>query len=352
MIPIQNLYYLLCYAWDSLEEAQVVDLRELDDFDRIEDLFGLVLARAVTRIARRGLDWSYVDFQEELAGVRGKIELAATVKRSSSVRHRLVCSFEFLSPDVIHNQIIASTLDLIGRHEPLDAGVRREVRIALSRMRGVSVIPLTRQVFSRVHLDRNRRNYRFLINICRLLHDTRMVDQSSGQSRFIGLDLERITMWRVFETFTARFFEKEQSRYQVHSQRKVDWFELRTRGWSSHGRIPVMRPDLLLISGERRIILDTKFYSSGGIGEEPDAKLDAGNLYQLFAYVVNRERTCPEGPTHEGILLYPTVGEETQVDFSAHGHRFQARSVDLGMPWRRIHNGMLDVLDINTSRAV
>ena len=347
MIPIRNLYYLLCYAWDSLEEARAVDLQELDDFDRGDDLFGLVLARAVTRIARRGLDRSYIDFEEELAGVRGKIELAATIKRASLVRHRLVCSFEDLSSDVIHNQIIASTLNILARHQPLDTGVRQAVRTALSRMRGVSKIPLTRQAFSRVHLDRNRRAYRFPINVCRLLHETLIVDQSSGQSRFIGLDRERITKWRVFENFAARFFEKEQSRYRVHAQRRVDWFELRSRGWSSQNRVPVMRPDLLLKSDERRIVLDTKFYRSGGLGDETGAKLDAGNLYQMFAYVVNRERMRPEGPTHEGMLLYPTVGVKTRVDFTTHGLRLQARSVDLGRPWREIHDAMLDMLDIS-----
>ena len=348
MIPVRNLYYLLCYAWESLEEAGSVDLDEFDGFDRIEDLFGLVLARAVTRTARRGLDRSYIDFEEELAGVRGKVELAATIKQASLVRHRLVCSFEDLSPDVIHNQIIASTLDVLARHQPLDAGVRREVRIALSQMRDVSMISLSGQAFSRVHLDRNRRAYRFLIKVCRLLHETRMVDQGSGQSRFIGLDLERITMWRVFETFAAKFFEKEQSQYQVQAQRIVYWFDLHTRGLSSRNRVPVMRPDLYLSSEERRIILDTKFYSTGGLADETDGKLDPGNLYQLFAYVVNRERAHPEGPTHEGMLLYPTVGVETRVDFTTHGHQFQARSVDLGRPWREIHDAMLRVLDIST----
>lgn len=344
MIPIRNLYYLLCYAWDNLEEAGTVDVQELDDFDRIEDLFGTVLARGVIRVARRGLDRSYIDFEEELAGVRGKIELGATLKRTSLVRQRLVCSFEDLSPDVVHNQIIASTLGVLARHARLDPGVRSEVRLAISRMRGVSVIPLTRQVFSRVHLDRNRRAYRFLINVCRLLHDTCMVDQTSGESRFVGLDLERITQWRVFERFAARFFQREQQGFQVRAQTRIDWYELGTRGPTSAGRVPIMQPDLMLENAERRVVLDTKFYKDGGLGDEPDAKLNSGNLYQLFAYVVNREHTHPVGPRHEGILLYPTVGQETRVEFTTHGHRFQARSVDLGRPWREIHQAMLGVL--------
>ncbi len=345
MIPIKNLYYLLCYAWDSVEEAGAADVQELEDFDRIEDLFGTILSRGVTRMARRGLDRSYIDFEEELAGVRGKIELGETIKRTSLVRQRLVCSFEDLSPNVIHNQIIASTLDVLARHKRLDRNVRSEVRLAISRMRGVSIVPLSRQVFSRVHLDRNRRAYRFLINVCRLLHDTHMVDQSTGESRFIRVDLERLTMWRVFENVSARFYRKEQGEYRVRAHTRGDWYELGTRGPASEGRVPIMKPDLLLESEARRVILDTKYYKDGGLGDESHAKLDSGNLYQLFAYVVNRERTHPNGPTHEGMLLYPTVGAETRVDFTTHDLRFQAKSVDLSRPWREIHKAMLGVLN-------
>lgn len=346
MIPIGNIYYLLCYAWDSHEELGTVDLNELENFNRVEDLFGNVLALGVMRVARRGLDRRYISFQEELPGVRGKIELSATIKHASRSRHRLVCSFEDLSHDVLHNQIIATTLDLLLKHRPLDKEVRRRVRAAATRMASVSRLRLTRQLFSRVQLDSNRRAYRFLINVCRLLFDTQLVDEESGESTFAGVDLERMALWRVFENFAARFYELEQQHYRVRAQTQVQWWALETFGRASEGRVPIMKPDLLLESGDRRIILDTKFYKSGGLSDETNAKLHAGNLYQLFAYVMNRERTHHEGPQHEGILLYPTVREETRVEFKTHEYRFQARSVDLTKSSTEIHRAMLETVDL------
>ena len=58
MIPVQNLYYLLCYAWDEVAELESAEARELGAFSRLQDLFGWVLARSVLRLARRGLDRS------------------------------------------------------------------------------------------------------------------------------------------------------------------------------------------------------------------------------------------------------------------------------------------------------
>ena len=82
------------------------------------------------------------------------------------------------------------------------------------------------------------------------------------------------------------------------------------------------------------------------LGDETNARLHSGHLYQLFAYVVNREMSNEGGPVHEGILLYPTVGDETRIDFLTHGRRFQARSVDLGSDGESIHSTMLQVIDL------
>ena len=120
MIPIGNVYYLLCYAWDCFEEAGLVHVQELEDFERSENLFGTLLARGVIRLARRGLDQSYIPFEEELPGIRGKIEIDRTLKQNSLLRHRLVCSFSDLSTDVVHNQIIASTLNALLKSRCLD----------------------------------------------------------------------------------------------------------------------------------------------------------------------------------------------------------------------------------------
>ncbi len=43
-IPIQNIYYLLCYAWDSLEEKGRVSV-DIDDTTQLLDLFAKVLIK-------------------------------------------------------------------------------------------------------------------------------------------------------------------------------------------------------------------------------------------------------------------------------------------------------------------
>jgi 5-methylcytosine-specific restriction enzyme subunit McrC len=47
MIPIQNIYFLLCYAWDTLPEGQVVKVSE-DECDTPVELLPASL-KAVLR---------------------------------------------------------------------------------------------------------------------------------------------------------------------------------------------------------------------------------------------------------------------------------------------------------------
>ena len=42
-IPIQNIYYLLCYAWDKLEEKELIDVDPVG-MTELVDLFARVLS--------------------------------------------------------------------------------------------------------------------------------------------------------------------------------------------------------------------------------------------------------------------------------------------------------------------
>jgi len=54
-IPIQNIYYLLCYAWDKLEEKEIVDVEPLDSTS-LADLFARVLINGTNHLLKRGFD--------------------------------------------------------------------------------------------------------------------------------------------------------------------------------------------------------------------------------------------------------------------------------------------------------
>ena len=342
-IPIANVYYLLCYAWGHAEESDEVRLKELDGLKRVHDLLGHVLAAGTFRLVRSGLDRGYREVREDLAGIRGKIAMSETASRALRCRGRVVCDLEELSYDVLHNRILRSTLGALLRVPDLDGDVRNRIRLAYRRIEGVSVVRLDRRLFGQLQLDRNRHCYRFLLSVCRLVYDYLLLDETSGEARFRDFRRDRARMWKLFEDFVTEFYRREQRDYRVNpGGRRIRWDDDGTAD-RHRARIPRMEGDVLLDSAKRRIIVDTKYYEKALTAYRGAGKLNSGHLYQLLAYLRNREAT-KAGPRHEGVLLYPMVRERLAVDLRLEGFSVRARSVDLGQPWPGIHREMLELI--------
>ena len=337
-IPIANIYYLLCYAWDHVEERDVVRLEALEELEKVQDLLGKVLAEGTFRLIRRGIDRGYREVHEDVAGIRGKMAVGETAKRALRARGQVACDFEELSYDVLHNRILRSTLKTLLRLSDLHLAVRAEVRNAYTKLDGVSVVPLNRRLFQQVQLDRNRRYYRFLLSVCWLIHEHLLVDEQSGKARFTEFSEER--MEKLYEDFIIQFYRREQDRFRVNQRgRVISWLD---EGTPDHQRskLPRMEADVILEAPDRRIIMDAKYYRDT-LGGRYGGKLHSNNLYQLLAYLRNREATVASGPRHEGILLYPTVDAPVAVDVCLEGFSVRARSIDLAQKWSNIHDGML-----------
>ena len=345
-IPILNVYYLLCYAWGRVQERDTARLATLGGLSTVQDLLGKVLAGGVNHLFRRGIDRGYVQRREDLAGIRGKLAVSETAKRALRARARAACDFEELSVDILPNRILRSSLHgLLGRRVTLDHHVRADVRSAYRRLDGISRTRLKRNTFGQLQLGGNRRLYHFLLSVCRLLYESSLVDETTGRTTFRDFRRDEATMWTLFEEFVTGFYQREQRMYRVNpGGRRVRWADPGWKTDADRDRIPVMDADVILESPQRRIILDTKYYKDAlargrGTGT---GKLHSANLYQLLAYVRNRQATRPDGPTHEGILLYPQVGDQPlRADIRLEGFRIQARTVNLDQDWRLIHEEML-----------
>ena len=340
-IPIANIYYLLCYAWDHLEERDLVRLEELGRLEGVHNLLGKVLAQGTFRLIRGGINRGYRQVCEDLPGIRGKIAIGESTKRALRARGQVTCEYEELARDVLHNRILRSTLRALMRIPYLHADVRREVRSAYAKLEGVTLVQLSRNLFQQVQLDRNRRYYRFLLSVCRLIHEQLSINEQSGEATFTSFSEER--MERLYEDFIIEFYRREQDRYRVnHQGRVIAWVD---KGTPDHhpSKLPRMEADVILEAESRRIIMDAKYYREA-IGGRYGGKLHSNNLYQLLAYLRNREATESHGPRYEGILLYPTVGELVEVEVRLEGFSIQARSIDLAQDWQSIHSDMLELI--------
>ncbi len=337
-IPVLNLYYLLCYAWNRLEERDVVGVTAIDSTE-LADLFAQVLLRGLAHLRRRGFDRGYIEFAHETPTLRGKLDFATTLRRNLFSRARAYCEYDRLSHDVLHNRIVKSTVEQLVRVQGLDSKLRDQLHETRAWFADVTPVALNNASFRRVQLHRNNAFYGFLIDVCQLVAQNLLVSEETGETLFRDFSREEGAMRRLFEEFVRNFLTHEQSDFNV-KKKQVEWFG-RALDKASERHLPKMETDIYLSSPERVIVIETKYSAKSFQRHFEKGTVRSEHLYQLFAYLQNIGHGAPDAPTPEGILLYPTVDTPLDLAYELSGHSVRVKTVNLNQDWPGIHADLL-----------
>lgn len=342
-IPIANLYYLLCYAWDVLDDKDDALVTELEGLEHGVELLAKVLSVSFQQLWRRGLDRGYRTLEDELRSPRGRVDVPRMVARQLERLGRAACRFDELGHDVLQNQIIATTARRLLRLPKL--GKLRDEIIAIDRtLADVSTIPLRASTFTQLHLQGRLRRYRLPLHICELIHDQLAVDEATGDVEFRDFVEDPRKMPVLFENFVRNFYRHEAPGWSVKRD-DIAW-TLKPLTDSAGDYLPKMQTDISLRSEGQTVIIDTKFYAKALVSRYDDGaeKLRPAHLYQLTAYLRNIATRGGQDRHAAGVLLYPEVKPLPSMKYEAEGHRLTATGIDLSKDWRTIHNRLLEIV--------
>lgn len=339
-IPIENIYYLFCYAWDRFEEAQAVSVKGTSSPD-LPNLLAKVLLVGTRTLMRRGLDRGYKPHDEEIATVRGQIDLGETVRLWSRRARRLHCHFDELSHDVLHNRILKASLRRLAKAPTLDRNLARDLQQVALHFSDVSDIRLDRGTFSRVQLHRNISGYGLLMRVAELAFDSLLPTPGGTGYQFHDVMRDERKMATVFEAFVRNFYRNEQRTYAVEPL-LIRW-DAELLSEDGAGQLPSMRVDVFLRSPQRQLIIDTKYYAQALQTYRGTSAFHSSHLYQLFAYLRNAQ-SAGEHRNWDGLLLYPEAGSRPDAAYRVHGHVVRIATVNLAQPWQLIAQRLHDVV--------
>ncbi len=341
-IPIQNIYFLLCYAWNHLQEKQFVQVRS-EDCHKIWDLMAKVLASSSIQLFKRGLHRNYVLRRELRVRPKGKILVAEDVRSPHLGMIAKHCEFDELDSNILPNQIISSTIRNLLRHEELNGEIRGQLKGAYSNWKDFDKVALNSSMFRRVTIHRNMRHYRFALNICELIYQQSLPNREEGGIHFRDFLRDETCMGLLFEQFVKNFLKQEQQVYRV-SAPKVDWDINEDQSTEAGLKLlPSMQTDIVLQNSNEKVIIDCKFYKNAFQHHYDTRKFISDHLYQLFTYIKNQARR-PGWESVRGMLLYPTVDYAIDEHITIQGHQIRIAAIDLNQEWSKISQDLLKLV--------
>lgn len=323
MIPIQNIYYMLSYAFQVLNEQGYKNIAT-EQFDNTAELCAAILTKGIETQIKRGLGREYIADTEPLSSLRGKIDMAESIKTQSMLRKQLVCTYDDFSVNSYMNQIIKTTVELL-----ICSGIsktrKKELRKLLVYFSEVDSIDLY-SVNWNIQYNRNNQTYRMLISICYLVVKGLLQTNSAGTTRLMDF-LDEQRMCRLYEKFILEYYRREHPELTANAS-QIPW-QLDN---GINDMLPVMQTDIMLSQGEKVLIIDAKYYAHTTQAQYNKHTLHSGNLYQIFTYVKNKEYELADIP-HQvaGMLLYAKTDEMVvpNNEYQMSGNQISVRTLDM-----------------------
>lgn len=330
MIPVQNIYYMLAYAFQVLNENGYKNI-ETEQFDNVGELCAAILAKGVALQLKRGLGKEYIPQTEPLSSLRGKIDIAESIKTQSMLRKQLVCAYDDFTVNSYMNRILKSTMELLVRSD-ITKVRKKELRKLLVFFGDVEPLNVY-NINWQLQYNRNNQSYRMLISICYLVVKGLLQSNTSGGTKLMDF-LDEQRMCRLYEKFILEYYRKEHPEIRA-SASQIPWQLDDDFG----SMLPVMQTDIMLSKGDTVLIIDAKYYGHTTQEQYGVHTLHSGNLYQVFTYVKNKDAEYGNQPhTVSGMLLYAQTDEAVQPNHVYHmsGNKISVRTLDLKRPFSDI----------------
>lgn len=345
-ILIKNIYYMLAYACNMLRLPIDCHRVDMECFENIHDMLALMLVMDVSAICQQGLYSDYVANKGDLSTVRGKINIGDTITNHILHRHLVNCEYDEISPDNLYNRIIKSTIDLLVDKADLAAEYKKKLKALQVFFADVSDINLDSVKWEYITYNHDNNRYQTAIIICQLLYRG-MLPATCADGNEIKKFFKETLLNTIYEKFVLNYYKKEfRGRLSVTAPH-IMW----QADDGNTAMLPRMETDIVLCSADKTLIIDAKYYSKILIERNHGGKkkFHAGNLYQIFSYVKNKETQYNRQKKKNyvgGMLLYAQteIDDPIDSDYSLCGNPISVKTLDLNTDFDTIKRQLNNIV--------
>jgi 5-methylcytosine-specific restriction enzyme subunit McrC len=283
----------------------------------------------LTEAVRKGMPRRYVEVEDDLSALRGRLNVARQFTHHAVNPSRLACRFDVLSEDTPLNQIMKAAvghLSRISRSSANQQGLRELAFVYTA----IAEIPPSTLRWGEVVIDRTNRPWHELLGMARLFLLNRYQTTTGGAGQGTALLFE---MNALFEEYIGRLISRSLMGTDLTVSLQGGRLFCLTTEANERGLFQT-KPDILMRrAGIVTHVIDTKWKRISSRIDDPKQGVSQGDVYQMMAYaqLYSASRLTLLYPHHPGlgdqeaiharhrITGHDTIVETASIDVSS-GH--------------------------------
>lgn len=341
-IPIKNIFYMLAYAFKDLNLKHYQHVKA-ESFDNIHDLFAEIISLGISLVLKQGLHREYINHQETLNTLRGKLDIQETMKEKMKQTGKLNCEYDDFSCNNIFNQILKATMMLLIKHSHVSKKRKDILRKLLLFFSEVETIDLKTVKWNTMRYDRNSRTYQMLHSICYFIVSDLLLSTEKGKVNSPIFSDENMAL--LFQRFILEYYRQKHPEFKARGK-QVEWNldtnEEKPEFW------PTMNTDITLELAERKLVIDAKYYGKTFQESYGKKTFHSPHIYQIYAYVTNEDKHHKGNV--DGMLLYAMTekdGEMSKKIKLETGNIIQVKTLDLSKDFAKITEQLEEIVSHN-----
>ena len=289
-----RLIHMISAVYDlPIEVSAITQLGSQQD-TVLEILIRLFCDKLINSI-RRGMPRKYLGHHDDLASLRGTIDVARQFSVLAFSPQKLACRFDELSSDILLNQVMRAAVTKLSRLAK-SAKVQRILRELQFAYADIADIPAKSIRWNQIMFDRTNQRWSELVSLARLFLTDNHHQTSAGNIHGHALLFE---MNILFERYIARILTSALVATNLDVSSQGGHRDCLYEGTVGRFRT---RPDLIIRqSGKIVLIIDTKWKRLTPQFDDPKHGVSQTDVYQLMAY--SQLYDC-----QNVMLLYPHHG--------------------------------------------
>lgn len=263
--PVPSLMILLAEVYELTH--LIPELAAYSTSPEIVDLLVHIFIREVDKLVRRGLKRTYVNCEEDLVAIRGRVDVRKTFALHMRARPLARCSYEEFTVDGLENRTLLAALSAIASNASIVQARRRAAHKLTGDFTGVQKTSVLAGNSEKIACDRLSAHYEPVLRLAQII-----LASMGLANNFGGVDASGflLNMNTLFEQFVYRRLDRTLSKDGISVRGQLTFAFDRAEQAE-------IRPDLVIQSREgMRIVADTKYKDKPGA--------HPNDLYQMLAY--------------------------------------------------------------------